>query len=185
MHACKSFDEWRKSAGLSNKFVRENAQDAVIQWAAHLESAGMARSTIHTMVAGCCCGLQIPSDGICRHGTAMDKSKSLGYSERARAAREKKNNQDIVRFQLMVGGRRAALSRLTGKDFVYDESNMPCVFFARDKGGKPHKQRIRVDDVEAVKAYFSVVVVAVPFVKVVISHFKSLRKMENEPNFTK
>jgi hypothetical protein len=54
----------------------------------------------------------------------------------------------------MVGGRRAALSRLTGKCFVYDESRCPCVFFERDKGGKPHKQRIRLEDVEAVKAYF-------------------------------
>ena len=68
-----------------------------------------------------------------------------------------KSNEDIVRFQAMVGGRRAALSRLTGKCFVYDESGCPCVLFERDKGGKPHKQRIRLEDVEAVKAYFDAV----------------------------
>ena len=109
------------------------------------------------MVAGCCCGLGIPSNGITRHGTAKDKTKSLGRSERAQAALKKECNRDIVRFQEMVGGRRAALSRLTGKCFVYDESGCPCVFFERDKGGKPHKQKIRPEDVEKVKAYFDAV----------------------------
>ena len=45
--------------------------------------------------------------------------------------------------------------------------------------------RIVVTALEVVEPGFSVVVVAVPFVEVIISHFKSLRKMENEPNFTK
>ena len=157
IHACRSFGDWRKSAGLSNKHVGDNPRDAVVQWAEHLRQAGIAQSTIHTMVAGACCGLGIPSNGIVKHGTAMDKTKSLGHSERAQAALKKESNRDIVRFQEMVGGRRAALSRLTGKCFVYDESGCPCVFFERDKGGKPHKQRIRLEDVEAVKAYFDAV----------------------------
>lgn len=157
MHACKSFDVWRKDAGLSNKYVRENSRESVVRWAVHLKTSGISQSTIHTMVAGCCCGLGIPSNGIVKHGTAMDKTKSLGRSERAQAALKKESNRDIVRFQEMVGGRRAALSRLTGKCFVYDESGCPCVFFERDKGGKPHKQRIRLEDVEAVKAYFDAV----------------------------
>lgn len=157
MHAVKSFDSWRKEAGLSNKYVREHSRESVVQWVAHLEQSGMAKSTQHTMVAGCCCGLGIPSNGIVRHGTAMDKTKSLGRSERAQVAREKESNRDIVRFQMMVGGRRAALSRLTGKCFVYDESGCPCVLFEKDKGGKPHKQKIRPEDVEKVKAYFDAV----------------------------
>lgn len=154
MHACKTFDAWRKEAGLSNKYVRDHPRESVVQWSEHLKTSGISQSTIHTMVAGCCCGLGIPSNGIVKHGTAMDKTKSLGRSERAQAAREKKSNQDIVRFQMMVGGRRSALSRLTGKCFVYDESGCPCVLFERDKGGKSHKQKIRPEDVEAVKAYF-------------------------------
>ena len=44
---------------------------------------------------------------------------------------------------------------------------------------------IVVTALQVVEPGFSVVVVAVPFVEVIISHFKSLRKMENEPNFTK
>lgn len=157
MHACKSFDAWRKSEGLSNKYVRDNPRDAVVQWAEHLRQAGIAQSTIHTMVAGACCGLGIPSNGIVKHGTAMDKTKSLGHSERAQAALKKESNREIVQFQMMVGGRRAALGRLTGNCFVYDESGCPCVLFERDKGGKSHKQRIRPEDVAEVKAYFDAV----------------------------
>ena len=44
---------------------------------------------------------------------------------------------------------------------------------------------IVVTALQVVEPGFSVVVVAVSFVEVIISHFKSLRKMENEPNFTK
>ena len=154
MHACRAFDSWRKDTGLSNKYVRDHPRDAVIQWAEHLRQTGIAQSTIHTMVAGTCCGLGIPSNGIAKHGTVMQKTKSLGRSERAQTAREKEHNVDIVRFQSMVGGRRAALERLTGCDFVYDESGLPCVRFVRDKGGKTHYQRILPEDVDAVKAYF-------------------------------
>lgn len=154
MHACKSFDDWRKEAGLSNKYVRENARDSVVQWAAHLDTSGMARSTIHTMVAGCCCGLGIPSNGICKHGTAVEKTKSLGRSERAQAARKRGSNQDIVRFQEMVGGRRGALGRLTGRDFGYDRAGNACVIFHRDKGGKDQYQVVAEGDAAAVRAYF-------------------------------
>lgn len=154
MHASKSFVAWRKSAGLSNKYVRDNPRDVVVQWAEHLRQAGIAQSTIHTMVAGACCGLGIPSNGITRHGTAKDKTKSLGRSERAQAALKKESNRDIVRFQMMVGGRRAALGRLTGKDFGYDCAGNACVIFRRDKGGKDQYQVIMEKHIDAVKAYF-------------------------------
>lgn len=154
MHACRSFDGWRKTTGLSNRYVRENPRASVVQWAEHLRQAGIAQSTIHTMVAGVCCGLGIPSNGIAKHGTALDKTKSIGHSARAQSAREKKSNHDIVRFQEMVGGRRAALGRLTGSDFVCDESGQPCVRFVRDKGGKTQLQRILPENVDTVKAYF-------------------------------
>lgn len=154
MHACRSFDAWRKEAGLSNKHVRDHPRESVVQWAAYLEQIGMRKSTIHTMVAGICCGLNIPSDKICSHGNALEKSKSLGRSARAQAAREKECNRDIVRFQEMVGGRRGALGRLTGRDFGYDRAGNACVIFHRDKGGKDHYQVISEVDVAAVRAYF-------------------------------
>lgn len=154
MHAIKSFDGWRKEAGLSNKYVREHPRESVVQWAGYLTESGMAQSTQHTMVAGCCCGLGIPSNGIVKHGTAMDKTKSLGQSERAQAALKRESNREIIRFQKMVGGRRSALRRLTGKDFGIDSSGNACVIFRRDKGGKDQYQALREGDVAAVKAYF-------------------------------
>lgn len=154
LHAVKTFDAWRKTAGLSNKYVREHPRESVVQWVAHLDQSGMAKSTQHTMVAGCCCGLQIASDGICRHGIATEKTKSLGHSERAQAARKKASNADLVRFQEMVGGRRNALARLTGKDFGCDRFGNAFVIFRKDKGGKDHHQLLINSDVAAVKAYF-------------------------------
>ena len=154
IHAVKTFDAWRKTVGLSNKYVRENPRESVMQWVAYLNQSGMAQSTQHTMCAGCCIGLGISSAKICRHGNAMQKTKSLGNSQRAQVAREKESNQDIVRFQMMVGGRRAALGRLTGKDFGLDSSGNACVIFRRDKGGKDHYQVLAEGDVAAVKAYF-------------------------------
>ena len=64
MHACKTFDAWRKEAGLSNKYVRDHPRESVVQWSEHLKTSGISQSTIHTMVAGCCCGLGIPSNGM-------------------------------------------------------------------------------------------------------------------------
>lgn len=154
MHACKTFDTWRKEAGLSNRYVRENPRDSVVQWAAHLKEIGMAQSTVHLMVSGCCCGLGIASNKICKHGTAVTKTKSLGRSKRCQAAREKESNQDIIRFQEMVGGRRSALGRLTGKDFGIDRFGNAFVVFRKDKGGKDQHQLLIDSDVAAVKTFF-------------------------------
>ena len=44
---------------------------------------------------------------------------------------------------------------------------------------------IVISALQVVEPGFSVVVVTVPFVEAIISHFKSLRKTENEPNVTK
>ena len=41
MHACKSFDDWRKDAGLSNKYVRNHPRDSVVQWVAYMEQSGL------------------------------------------------------------------------------------------------------------------------------------------------
>ncbi len=155
--ACTSFDVWRKEAGLSNKFVRQNPRTAVEQWRDHLLGKGYAVSTVHTYVAGACCGLRIDMSGITRTGTSADKTKSLGLCLRSQQARLKPENAEIVQFQTMVGGRRSAIQRLIGSDFVRDESGEWCVYFPKDKGGKPQLQRIAPEDVDAVRAYFEAV----------------------------
>ena len=152
--ACKAFDGWRKEQGYSNKVISRAPQTYVEQWRDALAEADYSAGTIHTYIAGVCCGLGIPMTGITKTGTAADKRKSLGGCLRARKALERPENADIVSFQRMVGGRRSALQRLTGSDFVRDESGQWCVRLTRDKGGKNQLQRIAPEDVPKVKVYF-------------------------------
>lgn len=154
LRACAAFDRWRKEAGLSNRIVRDDPRAAVEQWRDVLRAEGYAVSTVHTMLAGICCGLAISSGKLTPHGSSEEKRKSQGRSARSRAALENPSNADIVRFQRMVGGRRGALGRLTGKDFGYDENLEPVVIFETDKGGKKQKQHIAPQDMEQIKAYF-------------------------------
>jgi hypothetical protein len=155
MKACAAFDTWRKSASLSNKTVRSDPRSALIQWRDALKEEGYAASTIHTYISGAACGLGADMTGIARHGTAENKTKSLGLSERHIAAMQKMSNADIVRFQQMVGGRRSALTRLQGRDLTLDESNQLCIVFHGDKGGKTQRQRILPEHQDAVRAYFA------------------------------
>ena len=155
LKACASFDKWRKSVGLSNSVVRKDRKGAVEKWRDALIAEGYAVSTVHTYIAGIACGLGIDMTGLTPSGTSEDKRKSLGCSERSRTALEKESNADIVRFQRMVGGRRSALMRLRGRDFVTDESNQLVVRFIRDKGAKTQLQRILPEHQDAVRAYFA------------------------------
>lgn len=154
MKACAAFDAWRKSVGLSNKAVRRDPRRALIQWRDALIAEGYAASTIHTYISGAACGLGVDMTGIARHGTAENKTKSLGHSERHIAAMKKESNSDIIRFQKMVGGRRSALMRLRGSDLVTDESNQLVVRFIKDKGAKTQLQRILPEHEDAVRAFF-------------------------------
>ena len=154
LKACASFDKWRKHVGSSNKTIRSDPRGALIQWRDALMEEHYAASTIHTYISGAACGLGADMTGIARHGTAENKSKSLGHSERHIAAMKKESNADIIRFQKMVGGRRSALMRLRGRDLTLDENFRLCVVFYGDKGGKTQKQRILPEHQEAVRAYF-------------------------------
>ncbi len=154
IRACNAFDVWRKGQGFSNKAVSRDPAQYVRRWRDALAEAGYSTSTIHTYIAGACCGLGISMAGIARAGTSADKCKSLGKSVRAEKALERPENAEIVRFQRMVGGRRAALQRLKGGDLVQDESCEWCIRFLRDKGGKDQLQRIAPENLKAVQSYF-------------------------------
>lgn len=130
--ACGNFDKWRKSVGISNRIVREDSKAAIEKWRDALQSEGYAASTIHTYIADVCCGLGIDMTGIVCHGTSEDKSKSLGRSERSRAAREKLSNERIVDSRRWLGraeerwgaspGRNCLLIRATVCVFCYHGS---------------------------------------------------------------
>lgn len=154
LRACAAFDTWRKNESYSNKAVAKNPLFYVQEWRDYLLQTGYSTGTVHTYIAGVCCGLGMPMSGIIRAGTSADKRKSLGACARAQKALARKENADIVAFQKMIGGRRTALQRLTGSDLVQDESGQWCVRFLRDKGGKSQLQRIAPQDLEKVRAYF-------------------------------
>lgn len=168
--ACKQFDEWRKISGWTNAQVREHRSEAVKEWVTFLnrdlteeekklytkrrKTEAYQSASVHTMTAYVCLGLGIEMNGISRVGSAMDKKKSTGENERAEQARRKKENAGIVRFAELVGGRRTAYTKLTGADFIRDESGEYCVRFIKDKGGKTQYQRIAPEDIAEVRAYF-------------------------------
>lgn len=152
--ACRNFDTWRKENNLSNGDIRRNPRAAVQQWRDALQATGYTVGTIHTYVAGVCCGLGIDMTGIAKCATSADKRKSLGLCNRSKQARKRAENARIVRFQELVGGRRRALQHLTGADLVRDESGELCVRFLRDKGGKDQLQRIAPENLDEVKTYF-------------------------------
>lgn len=153
MRACANFEKWRREAGWSSADVRNDPRAAVEAWRDDMLDDGLSVGTIHTYAAGICSALQIPMDKITRSGNSSDKRKSLGLSRRSQRAMEDPKNADIVRFQRMVGGRRAALQRLTGSDFV--EAGGECfVRFIGDKGGKDQLQKILPEDEENVRAFF-------------------------------
>ena len=61
----------------------------------------------------------------------------------------------LLEFQQRIGIRRAELARLTGNDFLLDESGKPCVRVKKGKGGKMQLQNIFPWDVETVRSYFT------------------------------
>ena len=65
--ACAKFDAWRKDAGISNREVRNDRRGTVERWRDALLTT-YAVSTVHTYIAGVCCGLGIPMDDIVRQG---------------------------------------------------------------------------------------------------------------------
>ena len=83
-------------------------------------------------------------------------------------------------FRIIMNGRYiiAVCKHIAANETKTCRGKGVCIDESADAG-------IVVTALQVVEPGFSVVVVAVPFVEVIISHFKSLRKMENEPNFTK
>lgn len=169
IRACKQFDEWRKQVGWTNQQVRDYPRVAVQAWVKSLQNSvdeslslkkrtkkdAYAVSSIHTMAAGVCCGLGIPMHGIASSGTALDKTKSTGRNQRAERERNKEENQDIVRFAELVGGRKSAYGRLQGSDWIELPDGRCFVRFLKDKGGKDQLQLVAPEYVEEVRAYFS------------------------------
>lgn len=169
IRACEQFDEWRKKAKWTNQQVRDQPREAVQAWVRSLQNPmdesmplkkrmkkdAYAVSSIHTMVAGVCSGLGISMKGITQSGTALDKTKSTGQNQRAERERSREENQNIVRFAELVGGRKNAYGKLCGSDWIEQSDGRCFVRFLQDKGGKNQLQLIAPEHVDEVKAYFA------------------------------
>ena len=129
----------------------------------------------------------------CTHRCTSQSSACTAGSNRNRSNSSHSNDHGSGNSQLLCPGGQIA-TRITEIDRVIEavskeivaqeaalhttEHHIICI-------NKPTDLGIVVTALQVVEPGLSVVVVAVPFVKVIISHFKSLRKTENELNFTK
>lgn len=148
----RQFVAWCKE---NNQKIDRNdsaAAKAVIQlYSDSLQMSGKTPATIHTMLAYPCAVLDVPMQEISK---PKRKAAAIvrGRGDFQRAGSDQ--NKRLIDFQSRVGIRRAELSKLTGRDFVEDETGAPCVRVRSGKGGKFQLQRILPGDVETVRAYF-------------------------------
>ena len=121
-----------------------------------LQEENYSASTIHTYLASVCAVFDIKLSAIQKPTRYVSEYKK-GRNHIALDSKNDLNNLKwsyIVEFQQKVGIRRNELRRLRGSDFVYDESNHPCVRVRKGKGGKIQYQRILEKDIESIKSYF-------------------------------
>ena len=115
-------------------------------------------STIHSYLAPVCVYFGVPMKEFIkpRRNTAAYTRGRSGKRRKQRSDNDFSNPQyaRLVEFQKCVGLCRSELKRLTGADFVTDESGAPCVRVKRGKGGKMQLQRILPEDAEFIGSYF-------------------------------
>lgn len=136
---------------------KEECSAYIQQYENYLEDKGYSPSTIHNLLAPVCIYHNVPM-------SAIDKPKRITSDyKRGRTGTAKQSaNNDMenpkyrrsVDFQRRVGIRRNELKKLTGDDFVLDESNYPCVRVKHGKGGKTQFQRLLPEDITFIKSYF-------------------------------
>lgn len=137
---CRTLDECKK-----------HVQD----YSNYLQEKGLSASTVHTYLAPVCVLTNTNMSQISkpiRHTSRYFRGRNNESLLKSRDLQDLKWKY-IVEFQRKVGLRRAELERLTGKDFVLDESGNWCVY-TKGKGGKVQLQLIKDEDVEFVSGYF-------------------------------
>ena len=121
-----------------------------------LQKENYSASTIHTYLAAVCSVFEINLSTIQKPIRHVAEYKKGRASIDLNAQNDLKNPAwaYIVEFQRRAGIRRDELRRLTGADFVYDESHYPCVYVPKGKGGKMQYQRILEKDIDFIRSYF-------------------------------
>lgn len=151
----KRFCTWTKEQNYTREEVLDNPQPYLQKYADNLKARGLSAATIHTYIAPCCKGLNIPMQHISKPDRAIrDITRSRGgKNPRGRKDAEKPEYARLVAFQSAVGLRRAELAHLKGEDLRIKDGKM-YVVVAQGKGGKMQWQRILPRDAGIVAETF-------------------------------
>lgn len=151
----KRFCTWTKNNGYTREAVLGEPQRYLQSYADSLRERGLSAATIHTYIAPCCKGLNIPMQHIDKPERAIrDITRSRGgKNPRGRKDAEKPEYARLVAFQSAAGLRRAELAHLQGKDLQKREGVL-YVVVRQGKGGKEQWQRILPRDAGTVAETF-------------------------------
>lgn len=151
----KRFCTWTKEQNYTREEVLDNPQSYLQQYADNLKARGLSAATIHTYIAPCCKGLNIPMQHISKPDRAIrDITRSRGgKNPRGRKDAEKPEYARLVAFQSAVGLRRAELAHLKGEDLRIKDGKM-YVVVKQGKGGKEQWQKILLRDAGIVAETF-------------------------------
>lgn len=151
----KRFCTWTKEQNYTREEVLDNPQSYLQQYADNLKARGLSAATIHTYIAPCCKGLNIPMQHISKPDRAIrDITRSRGEKNpRGRKDAEKPEYARLVAFQSAVGLRRAELAHLKGED-LQKRDGVLYVHVQSGKGGKEQWQKILPRDAGIVAETF-------------------------------
>lgn len=151
----KRFCTWTKEQNYTREEVLDNPQSYLQQYADNLKARGLSAATIHTYIAPCCKGLNIPMQHISKPDRAIrDITRSRGgKNPRGRKDAEKPEYARLVAFQSAVGLRRAELAHLKGEDLQKRDGAL-YVHVRSGKGGREQWQKILPRDAGIVAETF-------------------------------
>lgn len=147
---CKLFAAYCKEQGVKRPDQLQGKEKELLQgYEKELEASGYSAATIHRRLAAPCKATNISMSEIekpKRTSGKITRSRNEKANKQGKREAEDERYSRLVTFQRAVGIRRAELFRLTGSDFVIDESGYLCVYVAKGKGGKTQLQRILPED---------------------------------------
>lgn len=147
---CKLFAAYCKEQGVKRPDQLQGKEKELLQgYEKQLEASGYSPATIHRRLAAPCKATNISMSEIekpKRTSGKITRSRNEKANKQGKREAEDERYSRLVTFQRAVGIRRAELFRLTGSDFVIDESGYLCVYVAKGKGGKTQLQRILPED---------------------------------------
>lgn len=129
--------------------TKEECSLHIQEYSDYLQKQGYTASTIHAYLASVCNYHDVRLDTIKkprRHTSEYTRGRGKYKNSNLSGDFDNPKYERIVKFQSIIGVRRAELKRLKGKDLIEDESGFLCVRVSRGKGGKMQLQRIVGND---------------------------------------